>query len=122
MSKGFYWLSKSHYGPANLGRDPDLKDELMIGNYCEDGGTTGEFAIRWFLLSGRITPRLEAWDDSWMVLSGFTALIDQLGKFDSDRPEPEDVVELLKSLGFKDLTKYAPPVRVCPKCGQGVRL
>jgi hypothetical protein len=76
----------------------------MIGDYPEDGGTDGEFAIRWVDVGlARPTAQLQAFDDSWHLLA-------QMGAFLFSELEenmiPEDVVRALKSEGFEDLTAY----------------
>ena len=101
--RGFHWLSKAYYA-KNINRD--CHDEIMIGDYCEDGGTSGEFAIRWMSVANKITPRLEAFDDSWKVLNDYADILPHLAKLDSSDPSPETVVGILKQCGFEDMTAY----------------
>ena len=70
--RGFTHLSASWDGKACLGHD-EYVDQVMIGFYHHEGGTTGEFAIRWMSLSGNVTPRLEAFQvdyasSPWVVI------------------------------------------------------
>lgn len=117
--RGFYWLSKAWYGDANL-RGADCDDEIMVGLYTEEGGSSGEFAIRWIPLSERSVPRLMAFEDSWAVLWEFRDLLEMLAALNGSNPTPEDIAELLIGLGFKDNTprKHKDENPVCPTCGR----
>lgn len=46
--RGFSILSEAYY--AKVCMPADAIDEIMIGMYCRDGGTSGEFAVRWYRL------------------------------------------------------------------------
>lgn len=89
-----------------------VRREIMIGDYPEGGGTTGEFSIRWHSLGGDLSPRLEAFGDSWEVLSdmidryGFLRLLHNSG----EDATPEQVVNLLLALEFEDLTQRENPM------------
>jgi hypothetical protein len=103
--KGFYQLSKAWYGEVNL-KHSKYDDEIMIGLYHEEGGTSGEFSMKWFELSGRSVPKLGAFSDSWKILSEMPELISKLSELDSLNPSPDDFADMLRGLGFKDLTQY----------------
>lgn len=108
VEKGFHWLSKAWYAKANLTRD--TTDEVMIGDYCDDGGCgVGEFAIRWSMLGGENTPRLEMFEDSWKLLYEYSEFFHRLAHLANANPSPETIVDLLKSLGFEDKTNYTDP-------------
>jgi len=108
MFKGFYWLSKSWYRETTLA-GTDLIDEIMIGIYDGQGGSNGEFAIRWqksrYFKNKAI--KIEIFNDAWHLLREFKYLFQALSEL--KEPEPNEIVELLKRLGFKDLTIKKQP-------------
>lgn len=84
----------------------DLVSELphiQIGMYYRNGSCDGEFKIVW----DNIGIQLRAYDDSWEVLSNMPELIDLMGRIQIEelRPTIEEFAEMLKSIGFKDLTE-----------------
>ena len=107
MIRGFYHLSEAWYADANLtNRYDGLIEEVMIGFYGPDGdqGTSGEFAVKWEHLGGKLTPQLCVYDDAWDTLSHFSDLLAEMAKLDSESPSPLEFCELLTRLGIKDLT------------------
>lgn len=100
--KGFYHVSKAYYSDILKNRDYD--DEITIGYYHPDGGTTGEFNLRWENLGGEECCRLIAWDDSWHALSEMPELISFLADMDGECVSPDEICESLKEMGFTDLT------------------
>jgi hypothetical protein len=124
--RGFTVLSQSWYGPANLRGSDEIQDEIMIGMYHPDGGTTGEFGIRWIKLGGKYSPRLEVFDDSWHALWQFADLLERLPDFDGEDPEPSRIMALLLQLGVKDLTDRRPrdttkELPLCRCCKQPIQ-
>lgn len=99
----FYHLSKAWYAAANL-TNPDILDEITIGFFSPDGGTSGEFVIRWRKLGDSFAARLEAFDDSWDALSNFKDLIDKLAELDETNPTPDEIAALLVECGIEDAT------------------
>lgn len=99
---GFYWTSKMY--PKQFGLDKDCIDEVVIGDYPEDGGTTGEFTIQWMQVGKDIVPVLKVYDDAWKILQE-----SQIGKIlsglDNKNVEPEKFVKILTINGFVDLSK-----------------
>ena len=102
--RGFTQLSKAWYADANL-RGDEVKDELMIGFYHPQGGTTGEFGIRWEWLSGKYTPKLTSYDDSWSALFEFRDVLEKLAEIDGEDREPDEVVAILEACGIKNMTQ-----------------
>lgn len=110
--RGFYILSQSWYAEANMRRrKPDFVDDVMFGIYPEDGteGTYGEMTMIWRRLGNNIVPQLHIFDDAWRVLASFTDLIKQLAVVDGQNITVEQFTNILKSCGFKDLTKRENP-------------
>lgn len=108
-------LSKTHE------TEPNVIGEFGVGFCTPDGGTAGEFAIRFFLLDG-VAARLEAFGDSWKVLAE-SGLVDALAALDGQPQGPDEVRALLLGLGYEDKTARLRGVRpaYCPTCrGKGV--
>lgn len=105
--RGFYWFSKAWYNTLT----GDDKHNITFGLYCEEGkeGCIGEMSMRWYNLGGKVTPKLECFDDSFAVLASFPDLIYELAKLDNTDFTEEQFVKLLLELGFKDLTQYTQP-------------
>lgn len=104
----FIQLSKAWYADANL-RGSDIVDEIMVGFYHPGGGTTGEFAIRWTVLGGSSTPMICSFEDSWSALWEFRDLLEKLSELDGDNPSPDEIAELLSSLGIENDTPTNSP-------------
>jgi len=97
-------LSRAFYGPILL-KGGNLIDEILMGFYSPNGGTSGEFAMAWIEVGGNITPRLEAFEDSWSALWGFRDLLERLKDLDSENPSPETICKILDDLGVIDITQ-----------------
>lgn len=103
MKRGFYHLSKAWYNKVALEK-AKYKDEVLFGIYCDEGGTDGEMSVRWYDLANKSTPKLECFDDAWLVLSQLKDVIDEMAKVDSQDINPEEFCRLLLRCGFEDLT------------------
>ena len=103
--RGFYALHDSYYAR----RMPERESEIMIGMYHSDGGTTGEFAIRWHSVGGRSVARLEAFHDSWSALARFGDFLAWLNHSDGGNPTPNNVCDALRTLGIVDRTDRNEP-------------
>ena len=102
---GFVQYSRSWY--ADACRLPgDAMEEIMIGLYALEGGCKWEFAIRWIRLPNP-TPRVEIFSDGWQAFAEVPELFTELAKRDS--LTPIECCELLKNLGFTDMTKSESP-------------
>lgn len=99
--RGFYHVSKSIYADGKTWKNGEF-DEITMGFYHPDGGTTGEFCITWTQLG----PQLRVFDDAWSALSGFSDLLGVLATHDGESLTPEAVITLLKELGIEDETPY----------------
>ena len=77
----------------------------MIGFYPAGGGASGEFAIRWRDIGlAFLSPRLECYDDGWSALANMPDLIAALAEIDGSSPSLNDVVGMLKDLGYREWT------------------
>ena len=94
--RSFTILSESWY--RNTALPPGVLDEIMVGMYHHEGGTTGEFAIRWKDLGREPTPRLEVYGDAWNALQCFGDLLAWMSEADQ-HASPQQVVEALRRLG-----------------------
>jgi hypothetical protein len=98
--RGFHIYSEAWYRINQAGR----VDEIMVGMYHPEGGTSGEFAIEWTMLAGKPTPCLKAFGDSWSALLQFQDLLAWLATVDGQNPSPRLVSQKLRDLGVSDLT------------------
>ena len=83
----------------------DGVDEIMLGIQCVEGGCLGELAIRWLMLGGKPSPRLEVFDDAWPLLQTPTLAVafEELTQMSRDHaPTPDEVSVLLIAHGFTD--------------------
>lgn len=101
--RGFTHLSKAWYGPAYLSRS-NYVDEVNIGFYHPEGGTTGEFVVTWKELAGKVTPRLKAYDDGWSALFHFGDMLESMASIDGEDVSPDEFCKLLVALGIEDMT------------------
>ena len=76
---------------------------IMVGFYCEAGGTEGEFKIVWT----KNGIQLRAFSDSWEALSKMPELIELLAKIDNAGEEPsiKEFASMLIDLGYRDATE-----------------
>lgn len=101
--------------------------EFMVGLQHPDGGTLGEFSIRFYDFAGiggvkDIAARLEAFGDSWRALA-YSHLIDELAALDDKPQGPDEIRDLLLGLGYEDRTAAlrGNHPATCPTCrGRGV--
>lgn len=105
--RGFTIRSEAWYGKTL--NEPETLDELMIGIYHLEGGTSGEFGVRWTMLAGKATPRLEVFDDAWHALQRFGDMLAWMASVDSERVSPRAFAEALRGMGVKDLTERTNP-------------
>ncbi len=102
--RGFNHLSAAWYGKECL-NDNETVDKVIIGFYHPEGGTTGEFSIRWMSLSGKVTPLLEVFDDAWHALYEFRDVLAKLAEHDSEDMPPAVLCALLVECGIEDMTQ-----------------
>jgi len=101
MKRQYVRSHKAWYANANKIFNP----EIMIGCYHEDGSTTGEFCIKWYVLGSCIAPKIECFDDAWCtMINEFSNLMKRLGGL-SGNVEESQVVKILDELGIEDATK-----------------
>ncbi|MCL4473541.1 MAG: hypothetical protein M1455_06330 [Actinobacteria bacterium] len=101
----FIQLSRAYYGAISLATTRDVTDEIQVGFYHPDGGTSGEFSIVWIALTCADTvPRLEAFNDSWDALWQFRDVLEKMAAVDGQNISPDDFCRLLESCGVEDAT------------------
>lgn len=71
----------------------------------ENGGTAGEIDMRWYMLDGKSTPRLECWHDAFAALHLMKHVIYLIGRLDDTHLTVEEFIEILNVNGFKNITK-----------------
>ena len=82
-----------------------MEPSVNIGFYADEGGTTGEFAVRWHELSGRLAPRLEVFYDAWDALNHFKDVLDRLAEHDGEKITPKQLCDILLECGLEDITE-----------------
>ena len=104
MEKTFIQLSRAWYGKTCLDTYGDTSDEVSIILETED--RLLEFSIRWLDIGahGRY-PRLQIYDDAWIVFRLLPDLFDELSQLQDKSPSPEQICGLLEELHFEDATK-----------------
>jgi hypothetical protein len=105
--RGFHHWGEAWYRDAT--RTPDEVDHIMVGIYLvePDNGCEVEFRIGWERLGGSYpdgAPRVCIFSDSWKLAFSdeFADLFAALA--DRDHISPAEFCELLRVLGFEDLT------------------
>ena len=108
LQRGFFNLRESWYSRPVM-FDKNITDELVLGLYYENGGGY-EMSIVWKDIGmGRSVAQLRAFDDSWKVLASFGDLIAKLAEYDNANINVQEMMEVLKSLGFVDKTNRVNP-------------
>ena len=102
--RGFTIFTESTFA-ASVPIGPGCAEEITIGLYHADGGTTGEFSVCWLKIGDKIFPRLEAHTDSWSALLLFADVLKTVGATSHSNPiTPREFVATLTQLGVVDLT------------------
>lgn len=105
----FIHLSRAYYAPVILAAKKNVVDEINIGFYHPEGGTSGEFHISWIKLGCGIAPRLEAFNDSWDALWQFRDVLEKMAAIDGQNITPDEFCHLLLSCGVEDVTPVEAP-------------
>lgn len=105
--KGFTQLSKTSYGETILNKEKNVKDIVTIGFYAEEGGTSGEFEIRWEVFKEGYkeiicVPKLEIFNDAWSSLSNMPELIKFLGRNDNKNITADELCSFLEYSGYEN--------------------
>lgn len=97
------------YGPGD-------RAELAVGFSHPEGGSTGEFIIRWLELggTGRLYPQICIFSDAWDALAEMPELFQALKPLDDTDPSIETLVGVLAKLGYRDTTRPAPAQNTSP--------
>ena len=115
--RGFHRLSKIWYADKNKD-DPSILFGIYAftksGRYDR---CIAEMSMIWEKLGGRMTPCLQAFDDSWKILAQFDDVLKAMARVDSKNITEEQFAKLLLKLKFKDLTQYEMPL-TAPKYHQ----
>ena len=109
--RGFHALHLAWYAEANDTKLP----EFSFGYYEPDPyvsteGPYGDLQMRWIDLGDYgLAPRLEAFVDSWLVLAACLDVFAAIADSGNKSITPEKFMDVLKQLGFADLTAYESP-------------
>jgi len=111
--RGFFQYSRAWYATS----PSSYNDEVTIGIYFDEGGTAGEFAVRWEQLGNVSTPRLMVCDGAWDVLSLFQDMLQEMKQLDSKNVPPNEFCDMLRRLGIEDMTpmrsEHNQPQYIC---------
>jgi hypothetical protein len=77
-------------------------NEIMISLLAPEGGTYGEFGIRWIKIGLIESPQLQVFDDAWKVLATQTKLLKRLASIDGKDISIDEMIEILLDLGYHD--------------------
>jgi hypothetical protein len=113
--RGFTIHSQTWYGKCTHAHVPPSDrrqvEEIMIGMYHPDGGTSGEFGVRWLDIGTKLPePRLEVFSDGWSALvTQFGDLLARLARLDGESIQPDEFAAMLRELGIIDRTERVRP-------------
>ena len=65
---------------------------------------TAELTIQWIDLGREVCPKIEAFNDAWSLLFSHPDLLEALSELTNKCPTPEQICDILISLGHKDVT------------------
>ena len=105
--RGFVHTGAAWYASTALA--PGILDEIMVGMYHPEGGTSGEFSVEWKMMTDKPTPCLKVFNDAWHALSQFKDLLAKMAEEDDKDITPDQFCELLLSCGIDDQTPTSPP-------------
>lgn len=101
-------LSRAWYSTPESLKERGITERFMIGFYSTEGGTSGEFQVRWEMLGNKLTPKLCAYDDSWSALYHFNDLQEEMSKVDDQDITSQRFRAILDGLGIEDITQVMP--------------
>lgn len=110
MKRGYTRCHLAWYAQANH----IVLPELSIGMYGPDdeGGTSGEFTIKWVNLNGRLYAKLSVFEDAWSaIFDKHKDLLKELAKVDGKNIQEPEMAAILDKLGIEDITPYEMPDR-----------
>lgn len=84
---------------ATVPLEPNVVDSISIMS------DTAELTINWIDLGREVCPKIEAFNDAWSLLFSHPELLEALSDRTNKRPTPEQICEVLISLGHSDVTK-----------------
>src|SRR5947208_395721 len=91
--RAFFHVSRAWYGYQI--KMADYADEVILGFYSPDGGTSGEMRMRWYELGRSLTPRLEVFNNAWHALAQMQDLLTALADADNQDITPDELCRLL---------------------------
>lgn len=105
----FTRLSRAWYANANMVGWKPGEDEITVGLYDpgEEGGTEGEFEIRWHRLNDDwLAPCIVICDYAWEpTFRYFRDVLMELSDLNGENPTPKEVENVLLNCGVKDVTE-----------------
>ena len=106
MRKGFYITSESWWHSEF---EDDIIENIMIGDYPEDGGTNGEFNVVFYsYING---PHLQIFSDAFHVANQLADFQEFLFDPKNEKISRDDFIDGLKKMCYIDLTEREVPER-----------
>ena len=81
---------------------------ITIGLYAKDGGTAGEFEVKWHWVDRKQSARLEVFVEGWEVLWQFRDLLEKMASTPGSGITEDDFCLLLDSLKVENITLAMP--------------
>ncbi len=105
--RGYHRLSKAWYSSMETVRIFNV--DILFGMYRKEGGCFAEMKIEWVPLQNQLSPRVCAFEDSWLLFGLFSDLFEKLGDYQGKNVGEEEFSTILDWFGFKDFTQYENP-------------
>ena len=110
MCERTYWIASEQIASGRWAKthlvEQRLSEEILVCYFNPETRAQMDGAFRFYEVGGKPTPKLELFEDSWLALEELgVPFIAALGSLDERRlgriATPADVVDALKSLGFR---------------------
>jgi hypothetical protein len=118
-----FWIASEQWYRSRVPLEPGHLEEIHLGINHEEGGTEGELEIAWRDAGGP-TPCIICYADAFWVLQAYPEIIELLERLNTrdgfrvSHPDPKQVADGLRDLGWVDGTKRVDPDKPqdLPKC------
>jgi len=104
MTKRFF--IKRKLSDYNNGIFNEYTLPIFFGLYSyDDSGSANEIGsvrMDWELIDKNYVPRLKCFDDGWKALATFTDLISEMSKYDNQKINQDQFIQILLKCGFVD--------------------
>ena len=84
------------------------KPEITVGHLADDGTCDFEFTFVWEPSLQGPEPELKLSRNAWIAFERYPELFRRLAEMGGPPTSPDDMEDVLKELGFEDMTPYPP--------------